>query len=363
MYRWLRNILFWFDAEQVHYFSMNMLRFILNFPFAEKIICRKYTPEEKGLVTNGFGLQFKNPVGLGAGFDKNAKYLRELSALGFGFVEIGTVTPLPQKGNPRPRLFRLPADRALINRMGFNNEGSKKIAARLKVYREGLGTQVDTQKQSQIIIGGNIGKNKATPNEEAWRDYMTCFEDLFDYVDYFVVNVSSPNTPGLRELQHKDFLLKILSALVSLNMQKANIKPLLLKISPDLNPEQFADAMNVVLQSEISGIVVANTTISRDSLITDKEKINKIGEGGLSGKPLSERSNALCTVVNKTGGRNIPVIASGGIFNGKDAMERIRNGALLVQVWTGFIYEGPSIVKNICATLLKEKVLKEKLSG
>lgn len=363
MYRWLRNILFWFDAEQVHYFSMNMLRFILNFPFAERIICRKYTPVEKGLVTNGFGLQFKNPVGLGAGFDKNAKYLRELSALGFGFVEIGTVTPLPQKGNPKPRLFRLPADRALINRMGFNNEGSKEIAARLKVFREGLARQDDTLKQSKIIIGGNIGKNKATPNERAWKDYETCFEDLFDFVDYFVVNVSSPNTPGLRELQHKDFLLKILSSLVSINMQKANPKPLLLKISPDLNPEQLAEAINVVLQLEISGIVVANTTISRDSLITGKEKINEFGEGGLSGKPLSEKSKALCTIVNNMNSKKIPVIASGGIFSGQDVLERMNNGALLVQVWTGFIYEGPSIVKNICKTLSKEKASKENFSG
>src|SRR5688572_6388002 len=244
MYKVLRNILFWFDAEQVHYFSMNFLRLVCRIRFIKKMIRKKYTPPD--LPTNVFGLQFKNPVGLGAGFDKNAKYLTELEALGFGFIEIGTVTPLPQKGNDKPRLFRLPKDKALINRMGFNNDGVKLIAERLRQWSLVNGQSGNSHSplsihHSRLIIGGNIGKNKITPNEDAWKDYEICFKELHPYVDYFVVNVSSPNTPGLRELQEKESLRKILSHLQMINASLAEQKPLLLKIAPDLTKEQIDD--------------------------------------------------------------------------------------------------------------------------
>jgi len=296
---------------------------------------------------NIFGLQFKNPVGLGAGFDKNALYLRELETLGFGSVEIGTVTPLPQAGNDTPRLFRLPKDKALINRMGFNNDGMEVIAERLKTWRQNQ----QGNKKGQLIIGGNIGKNKVTPNEDAWLDYEKCFNRLFDYVDYFVVNVSSPNTPGLRELQEKESLRKILVHLQDLNSLKPQQKPILLKIAPDLTNGQIDDVISLALEINLDGLVACNTTISRDGLITPAPEVNNIGAGGLSGKPERERATAVVKYIcDQTKGR-IPVIASGGIFTATDAREKLDAGAVLVQVWTGFIYEGPGIVKNICAGL------------
>ncbi len=346
MYKLLRNILFLFDAEQVHYFSMNLLKAVCKIGFLKKIITKKYTPTNSPV--NILGLQFKNPIGLGAGFDKNAKYLTGLEALGFGFIEIGTVTPLPQQGNDKPRLFRLPKDKALINRMGFNNDGAKVVAERLKVWKGSRQSTVDSR---QLIIGGNIGKNKQTPNEDAWRDYEICFMELFDWIDYFVVNVSSPNTPGLRDLQQKDFLRKILTHLQSLNNKQANSKPILLKISPDLNERETDDIIELAIEINLDGFVVSNTTISRDKLQTTNYKLQPMGAGGLSGKPLKQSSTKMLEYICKKSDNKIPVIASGGIFTGNDAKEKIEAGALLIQVWTGFIYEGPAIVKNISKSL------------
>lgn len=275
MYSLLRNILFCFDAERVHYFSMNFLKILCKVSFFKKIISSVYSPKDKGVTA--FGLSFKNPIGLAAGFDKNALYLNELEALGFGFVEIGTVTPLPQDGNPKPRLFRLPKDSALINRMGFNNDGVVTVAKRLKEWKR-LNAN---QSSHPLIIGGNIGKNKATPNEDAWKDYEICFKALFDYVDYFVVNVSSPNTPGLRALQSKDSLRKILTPLVDINNSMALQKPLLLKIAPDLEMEEVDDIIAIAIELKLDGLVVANTTISRDGLKTSPSAVGEIGARGI----------------------------------------------------------------------------------
>ncbi len=306
-----------------------------------------------------FGLQFKNSVGLGAGFDKNALYLSELETLGFGFVEIGTVTPKPQEGNPRPRLFRLTKDGALINRMGFNNDGVEMIAQRLKkwrgivgsgqstVIRGGNNTSTINYQPSTLLIGGNIGKNKATPNEEAWKDYEICFTALQPYVDFFVVNVSSPNTPGLRELQDKEPLKKILTHLQALNKKAFAQKPILLKIAPDLTWSQIDDVIELAQEIKLDGLVATNTTISREGLQTLNEDLQKNGAGGLSGKPLQQRSTEVVRYIHKKTGGSIPVIGSGGIFTGADAAEKLAAGACLVEVWTGFIYEGPFIVKKI----------------
>lgn len=357
MYNILRRVLFFFDPEWVHYFSMNSLKLLCSIGFIRKLLELSFSPKHSSLHSNQFGLVFKNPVGLGAGFDKNARYLRELEALGFGFVEIGTVTPLGQVGNDKPRLFRLPADKALINRMGFNNDGVKVVVERLKKWREKKLT-VDSWRLTgktagrQLIIGGNIGKNKITPNEDAWKDYEICFKELHHYVDYFVVNVSSPNTPGLRELQEKESLRKILRHLQMINNGKAISKPILLKIAPDLTPEQVDDVVDLAMEIQLDGLVCSNTTISRIGLETPKEEIEKIGAGGLSGEPVKARSTALVNYIHQRTGGAIPVIASGGIFTGTDAKEKFNAGASLVQVWTGFIYEGPSIVKNICKQLL-----------
>lgn len=339
MYQFLRNILFWFDAEEVHYFSMDMLRFFCGFSFIKKILKKKFTPSNN-FSKEVFGITFSNPLGLAAGFDKNAKYLNELETLGFGFVEIGTVTPLPQTGNPKPRLFRLPKDKALINRMGFNNDGAKAVAERVGNYK--LQT-----KNSKLIIGGNIGKNKITPNEDAWKDYEICFDELHDAVDYFVVNVSSPNTPGLRDLQQKDSLKKILTNLQQINQTKAIQKPLLLKISPDLNQHDLDDIIDLAIEIKLDGLVAANTTISRNNLITSQKEIGEIGDGGLSGKPLKKGSTGITNYIHQRTKGTIPIISSGGIFLAKDAKEKLECGADLIQVWTGFIYEGPGMVKKI----------------
>jgi dihydroorotate dehydrogenase len=291
-----------------------------------------------------FGLRFPNPVGLGAGFDKNALYLRELAALGFGFVEIGTVTPLAQDGNPKPRLFRLPQDQGLINRMGFNNDGADAIADRLRRWR--------ARPTAPLIIGGNIGKNKVTPNEDAWKDYETCFRALYPYVDYFVVNVSSPNTPGLRELQDKASLRRILANLQQVNADLAHglpQRPLLLKIAPDLNQQQLDDVISLAPEIRLDGVVATNTTISREGLLTPAERVEAIGAGGLSGAPLKKQSTEVVRYLRRKMTGQIPVIASGGIFTGEDAREKLDAGASLLQVWTGFIYEGPFIVRRICS--------------
>jgi len=357
MYKLLRRLLFCFPTESVHHFSMNMMKLGCNIGFIRKTINNQCAPHNGTLARELFGLHFKNPVGLAAGFDKNALYLTELEALGFGFVEIGTVTPQPQAGNDKPRLFRLPKDQALINRMGFNNDGVKVIAKRLKEWRENQSVDYPQDQQNyrpRLIIGGNIGKNKVTPNEDAWKDYEICFRALFDCVDYFVVNVSSPNTPGLRELQEKDSLRKILSHLQTINQHESGTeedrkpKPLLLKIAPDLTWQQVDDVIDLALEIKLDGLVATNTTISREQLQTTNDEVQAIGAGGLSGAPVRKRSTEIVRYIHqKTNGR-IPVIASGGIFTAEDAKEKLAAGASLVQVWTGFIYEGPAIVKNIC---------------
>ncbi len=343
MYKLLRSFLFLFDPEWVHYFSMNGLRMVCKIGLFKRWITSSFK-SEGNIQYSIFNIQFPNRVGLGAGFDKNAKYLNELETLGFGFVEIGTVTPLPQAGNDKPRLFRLPKDKALINRMGFNNDGVEVVVERLK--------KIKSQKSKiKIVIGGNIGKNKITPNEDAWKDYEKCFLALHDHVDYFVVNVSSPNTPGLRELQEKDSLKKILANLQNLNVKRQNPKPIFLKIAPDLTNGQLDDVIELALEIKLDGLVASNTTISREQLKTQNSKLKTIGAGGLSGLPLKHRSTEMVKYIYQKTNGQIPIIASGGIFTGADAKEKIDSGASLVQVWTGFIYEGPGIVKQICKAL------------
>lgn len=377
MYQILRSILFMFDAEKVHHFSMNGLKLLCKVGFIKKIIAHQYSCDELGVTSNELNnstptthnpklldLPFKNQIGLAAGFDKNAKYLNELEALGFGFVEIGTVTPLPQDGNEKQRLFRLPHDKALINRMGFNNEGVEVVAQRLKQWKlkndelKGDSTRNSKFKNLQLIIGGNIGKNKITPNENAWKDYEICFNTLHHYVDYFVVNVSSPNTPGLRELQEKEPLKKILSHLQNLNKGFAKQKPILLKIAPDLTKTQIDDVIDLAQEINLDGLVVANTSIDRTNLTTSAQQLDAMGAGGLSGLPIKNRATELVKYISQKTNGNILIIASGGIFTGADAAEKIAAGAALVQVWTGFVYEGPAIVKNICKYLANRKILR-----
>ncbi len=356
MYTLLRSILFRFSPEAVHHFSMKSLKLICSTWLGKKVLTALFSKQDARLHTDFLGLSFRNPVGLAAGFDKNAEYLRELECLGFGFVETGTVTPKAQPGNDKPRVFRLPADKALINRMGFNNEGVEAVAERLKKWKtsqeSGVGSRESTTKSSyRMIIGGNIGKNKVTPNEEAWMDYEICFNALHDHVDYFVVNVSSPNTPGLRELQEKESLRKILVHLQHLNQAKSVQRPILLKIAPDLTNEQLDDVAALALEIKLDGLVATNTTISREGLSQESEVVSR-ETGGLSGKPVQQRSTAVLKyLISRTEGK-IPVIASGGIFTGEDAREKLQCGAPLVQVWTGFIYEGPAIVKKISKQLL-----------
>ena len=360
MYAGLVKILFLFPPEWVHYFSMNVLKLICHFPLAKKMLASHFRTSP-GLESTFLGLHFPNRIGLGAGFDKNARYLNELETLGFGFLEIGTVTPQPQHGNDKPRLFRLPEDKALINRMGFNNDGVKLVARRLKEWKEKKKAAVTSRglygppARADIIIGGNIGKNKLTPNEEAWKDYEICFRELFDCVDYFVVNVSSPNTPGLRELQEKESLKKILSHLQTINALYPSPKPLLLKIAPDLTVGQLDDVIDLALEIRLDGLVATNTTIGREQLKTPESLVSKIGPGGLSGKPLRKKATEMVKYISQRTGGAIPVISSGGIFTASDAKEKLNAGASLIQVWTGFVYEGPSIVKKINDSLLNFK--------
>ncbi len=329
LYPILRKILFRLPPETTHALAM---RGLSSFPLFS------YTPPsawQKKLM----GLTFSNPIGLGAGFDKNACYLQPLSKLGFGFIEIGTVTPLPQIGNPSPRLFRLPQDNALINRMGFNNDGAQAIQKRLSIYRE--------KSTSSMIIGGNIGKNKQTTNENAIEDYNTCFSILHEVVDYFVVNVSSPNTPGLRQLQEVQALKKILCSLQNINHGKASIKPILLKISPDLEPLALIDITQLLIDIHMDGIIVSNTSIQRNNLLTNPTTIHRIGAGGLSGKPIYTLSNDALSLISQQAKKRLTIIASGGVFNATHAKHKMHLGADLIQVWTGFIYQGPAIVKQI----------------
>lgn len=355
MYPLLRQLLFCLPPEQAHHISMKLLQTGCAVGVVKKMIGNRFQFHHPSLERNFFGLHFKNPIGLGAGFDKNALYLNELDALGFGFVEIGTITPQPQQGNPLPRLFRLSKDKALINRMGFNNDGVLLVKKRVEAWKKSKKLKIKTQKSNTnypLIIGGNIGKNKATENKDAWKDYLICFNELFDCVDYFVVNVSSPNTPGLRELQDKEMLRKILSELQNINHSKSPAKPLLLKIAPDLTLNQLDDIAALSTETQLAGLVVANTTIDRSNLTTSTIRINEIGNGGLSGKPLLQKSNNVLQYLSHR--VQVPIIGSGGIFTAQDAKEKLNAGASLVQVWTGFIYEGPGIVKNICRAIASE---------
>jgi dihydroorotate dehydrogenase len=346
MYKVLRSILFQFSPETAHSISMVSLRLFCSISFLRKIVSKIF--EARSIPTHLLDLTFRNPIGLGAGFDKNAQYLRELDVLGFGFVEIGTVTPRPQPGNDKPRVFRLVKDQALINRMGFNNEGVNAVAERLKKWRRQMASD---KRKSKMLIGGNIGKNKITSNEDAWKDYEVCFRALHSHVDFFIVNVSSPNTPGLRALQEKESLRKILTHLQKLNSDFEIQKPILLKIAPDLEWEQIDDVIDLAKEINLDGLVVSNTTIAREHLKTQNSKLQTIGAGGLSGKPLQKRSTEILQYIHQKTGGSIPIIASGGIFTSTDTREKIASGASLVEVWTGFIYEGPFIVKRICREL------------
>lgn len=337
----IRPFLFSKSPENAHYFTFRWIKRLFKIPGAHGIAESLYTFEDKALEVEAFGLKFKNPVGLAAGFDKDAKLFDELSAFGFGFIEIGTLTPKGQEGNPQPRLFRLPQDQSLINRMGFNNQGVDIAVERLK------------RKKSSVIIGGNIGKNKVTPNDEAAKDYLLAFEALFPHVDYFVVNVSSPNTPNLRALQEKEPLKLLLLALEAANRLKELRKPILLKIAPDLTNEQLDDIVEIVEETMIDGVIATNTTISREGLNTPNSEIEKIGAGGLSGKVLCERSTEVISYLHKKSNGAFPIIGVGGINTGADAIEKLKAGATLVQVYTGFIYEGPSMVKNMNKAILK----------
>ena len=340
-----RNLLFMLPPETAHHLSMAGLQLAHSLPFVKNQLAAQFQFQEKSLAKTCFGLHFPNPVGLGAGFDKNAAYLNELEMLGFGFVEIGTITPKPQAGNAQPRLFRIPDQKALINRMGFNNEGLEIIAKRLKERK--------AKNNSSLIVGGNIGKNKVTENSDAWKDYCTNFKGLDEVVDYFVVNVSSPNTPGLRELQEKESLRKIFSELQNLNK---NNKPILLKMAPDLETSALDDIIALTNEIKIEGLVATNTTIDRSLLNSmNQQRAKKMGAGGLSGQPLLEKSNEVLKYLHKGMAGRIPIIASGGIFTGADAETKINAGASLVQIWTGFIYEGPMIVKNICQHLISHQ--------
>lgn len=346
MYSLLKPILFWFDPENIHYFVTRNLKRFNRFPGGAALSRAVWDLKDHRLEKEVFGLKFINPVGLAAGFDKNAEIISELANMGFGFIEIGTVTPLPQAGNPKPRMFRSPADKAIINRMGFNNLGVDVVAERIAAYRKNA-----SPKQKGLIIGGNIGKNKNTPNEDAVSDYIKCFDRLFDVVDYFVVNVSSPNTPGLRELQEKGPLMQLLNTLQQRNSKNGVSKPILLKIAPDLTNEQLDDIVEIVQQTKIAGVIATNTTIDKSSL-----SVNKLKEeaGGLSGAPLTQRSTEVIRYLADKSGRSFPIIGVGGIHSADDALEKLDAGASLIQLYTGFIYEGPGLIKRINKELLSK---------
>lgn len=342
MYRLIKPIFFKFDPENVHHFVVKRLKWFHDFfPLGKTILRSNYDVNIKGLEREVFGVKFKNPVGLAAGFDKNGEYVEALSNLGFGFIEVGTVTPLPQPGNDKPRMFRLQDDEAIINRMGFNNKGVDVMAERLRLLKE---------KDPKIVVGGNIGKNKNTPNEDAVSDYIKCFDRLFDVVDYFVVNVSSPNTPGLRALQEKEPLKELLNTLQQRNLKHQVARPILLKIAPDLTDEQLDDIIEIVKETGIAGVIATNTTIDRNGLYTATNAKNEAG--GLSGKPLTQRSTEVIRYLAQKSGHAFPIIGVGGIHSAKDAKEKIEAGASLVQLYTGFIYEGPGLIKRICKALI-----------
>ncbi|MDF2156835.1 quinone-dependent dihydroorotate dehydrogenase [Algoriphagus sp. CAU 1675] len=336
----IKPFLFTKNPESAHHFTFDLTKFAFNFPIVGSIIKSVYSFEDPKLEREVFGLKFKNPVGLAAGFDKDAKLIDEMAKLGFGFIEIGTLTPKPQDGNPQPRLFRLPQDEALINRMGFNNGGVLEAVERLK------------KRKSDVIVGGNIGKNKVTPNENAVDDYLFCLEALHDYVDYFVVNVSSPNTPNLRDLQEKEPLKQLLQAVKKANDSKEKPKPILLKIAPDLTEGQLDDIVEIVQETKIDGVIATNTTIDRSQLKTPSQEVEAIGAGGVSGKVLGKRSTEVIRYLHQKSNGAFPIIGVGGIFSAEDAIEKLEAGASLVQVYSGMIYEGPGLIKKIKKGLL-----------
>lgn len=342
MYKLLiKPIFFLFSAEKAHHLAVGAFKILLAIPIVSSLVKSFYRVSDKRLERELFGLTFPNPVGLAAGFDKDGKYYRTMAALGFGFIEVGTVTPKGQVGNPQPRLFRLPQDEGIINRMGFNNEGMDALVQRLQ-----------KGKLENVIVGGNIGKNKVTPNEQAAEDYRLCFEALFPYVDYFVVNVSSPNTPNLRDLQEKEPLTKLLNLLQGLNQAKSSPKPILLKIAPDLTDSQLDDILDIVKDTNIDGLIATNTTISRENLVTATSKIEEIGAGGLSGQPLKDRATEVIRYLHTKSNGEVKIIGVGGIASAEDALEKLEAGASLVQVYSGLIYEGPSLIKRINKALL-----------
>jgi dihydroorotate dehydrogenase len=339
MYALIKRIFFLFDPEKIHHFTFKLIKTTLAIPGMKSLWKKWYVLEDKRLERELFGLKFKNPVGLAAGFDKNGKLFNELEYTGFGFIEVGTVTPKAQEGNPKKRLFRLIEDEAIINRMGFNNDGLEELIKNLK------------NRKTKLIIGGNIGKNKDTPNENAVDDYVKCFDALYQYVDYFVVNVSSPNTPNLRELQDKEPLTALLNTLKKLNASKHIQRPILLKIAPDLTNEQLDDIIEIVGTTKIDGIIATNTTIDRSNLQT--KNIESIGAGGLSGKPLTKRSTEVVRYLHQNSNGSFPIIGVGGIHSAVDALEKFEAGASLIQLYTGFIYEGPQLIRKINEALLK----------
>ena len=339
MYSLIRPLLFLFSPERIHHITFALLKWSCKIP-GFKSILRIGRVNDPRLGKTVFGIHFKNPVGLAAGFDKDARLIDELACFGFGFIEIGTLTPKGQPGNDKPRLFRLPLDQAIINRMGFNNEGVEASVERLK------------QRKSEVIVGGNIGKNKVTPNENASNDYRICFEALYPYVDYFVVNVSSPNTPNLRALQEKEPLKKLLSEVKGLSLAKPKPKPVLLKIAPDLNEDQLNDIIEILQETKTDGVIATNTTISREGLQTPAHTINEIGNGGLSGKPLTHRSSKVIAYLRKKLGPAYPIIGVGGIMTEQDALEKLKAGADLVQLYTGFVYQGPALINRINRAIL-----------
>lgn len=341
MYRHLiRPLLFKLSPERAHNFTFGLIRFLFAVPFVRTLMYLLYNVSDKKLEREVFGLHFKNPVGLAAGFDKDGKLFNQFGFMGFGFIEVGTVTPRPQPGNEKPRLFRLPEDNALINRMGFNNSGTEKLRNRLK------------RKYATVLIGGNIGKNKDTPNEDAAEDYLSCVEKLWDVVDYFAVNVSSPNTPGLRALQEKAPLTAILRKLKKAVNEKPDVRPILLKIAPDLTNDQLDDIIEIVRETGIDGVIATNTTVSREGLRTEASAVEDCGAGGLSGQPLKRRSTEVIRYLCEKSGGAFPVIGAGGIHSAADALEKLEAGASLVQVYTGYVYEGPALVRDINKKIL-----------
>ena len=343
MYTFFKSFLFLFTPEKAHHITASLLRVALQAPGMKSIWKALFCISDKRLEKTVFGINFPNPVGLAAGFDKDAKMLEDLTYCGFGFIEIGTLTPKGQPGNPQPRLFRLKEDNAIINRMGFNNEGVEAAVERLK------------NRKTKTIIGGNIGKNKITENEDALNDYILNFNALFDYVDYFVVNVSSPNTPGLRDLQEKEPLKYLLFSLMQVNNLKTNPKPILLKIAPDLTDTQLDDIIEIVVETKIAGVIATNTTISREGLVLDKEQVGAIGAGGLSGVPVRQRSTDVIRYLAIKSNKSFSIIGVGGIHSEQDALEKLDAGADLIQLYTGFIYEGPALVKRINKAILARK--------